>query len=209
MSQVYLDSWRAESRGVMVQPMARARQGRKLKLSRGAVLLGKLACSQKEIAEIVGRSGATVSHWRNGERVPVIEDRLKLQATYGIPSGAWDEEPNNKPVGHGSNTAELPTEERAQTAKEMAQSLARQAQRNIELMERDEELPFRERNRLITACTSAIKLLAQCELDEAKIVRSPQWAALKKLIIDALEPFDDATAAVVVAFEEAAKRGEL
>lgn len=169
----------------------------------GAVLLGRVGKTQEEIATDCGVSRALVGHWRNGLRVPSEAHQARLEVRHSIPRSSWQEAPpaavaarlgaqalresNGRSSGSGG-----PSE----GTRELALRLAGKATSLLDRIEQDEEASYRERAAVMTAVLQTLRLLAMCESDEEKLLRSPHWQRLEEKICEALQPFPEAADAV-------------
>jgi len=157
-----------------------------------------LLCVQGTLSAIARelgiRSVNSVSEWRQGHKLPSVEVRYRMQEAFGIPAAAWTLAPGS--------TVEL-------TAPEAPKPAARATTLDdclglwdaLDRARHQPGLAATERVRLADAAAKVLALRARleaaAELSEDRYVFShPAWRRLKKLVLDALEPFPAAGLAV-------------
>lgn len=172
--------------------------------SEGQRLLLAINASHNEVAASVGTSKQLVSYWRRGEKVPGKKFRAKLEDLYGIPPSAWERVPYA-----GGTPPAAPPPARASVADDLDEiDHLRDLLRDLRRLRRDTGLTATARARVASEESKTIgrleALRARRELLEDRVVREhPAWHRLRDAILRALEPFPEASQAVIAAIDEA------
>ena len=184
--------------------------------SKGALALAHSGASTDQIARTVGATDASVNYWISGEKVPGGPFRKKLKKEYGIEIGWWD-----APQGDGGDVlAKMrprivgpvlmpdgedirPPVEVVTTAKDvrdLAGQYLDQVRMFMSTVQTDKLLTMTEKARTLRECSAALDKAgrltgASAEIPVSKILKSPAWAKLGKIIADAIAADEDPKAA--------------
>lgn len=96
---------------------------------------------------------------------------------------------------------EVAEETRADSLLEKTQRLEEDARRLLAKAEADGD--FRAAIAAVKTALDVVTLLHRVASERQSLVASPEWIAFKSRLLDALEPFADARAAVIAAFDSA------
>lgn len=180
----------------------------------GQRLLREVAASNAAVAAAVGVSKAAVCHWRTGFKAPSGELRRKLEASFGVPVGSWDERAGGAlPRPKASRAPTKPSTKAASTTsptvlrggristeEEAAERLA-----ELQRLRSRPNLSIREVVQCIAAETAVLKVIREIQSDEemteSRIVASEPHQRLVRSVLAALEPYPEALRAVVHAME--------
>lgn len=173
----------------------------------------KLAAVELSISEIIERlkaegvsvTGPAVSRWQHGKRVPRGEDRRALSRAFGIPTGAWDEEPEAPGAPAAAASSPRPIASADPTAADLARDLLTRIQLYREQAETT-QLGVQARKMLAEMEGSAIERYARLSgnrSSERDMVASPQFKRLLEEMFRALAPYPDAMRALRAAMTAA------
>jgi len=173
-------------------------------MSRGAELLSAAASTAK-ISAATGVALTTVQRWRSGALVPPPDRRQELEAKFQIPPAAWDDLLyDTAPAPPGAlATAPVPDDDVPIVTLDEAHAQLRRVRRWRSWAEA--EGSGADKRAAFEAERKAIELVARLDgayaagADESKLVATPRWQAIRAALLDALQPYPDATAAVVEA----------
>jgi transcriptional regulator with XRE-family HTH domain len=167
--------------------------------SEGQRMLLAVTGSLTAIAKDLGcRSPSAIHHYREGKRTPTPEMRARMYTAYGIPVEAW----SVRPGGLSEPEAALEVAQSAAPAgapSTLEDCLALLAVIRGERQQRG--LLASERVKLATAETQILSLRSRleqaAEFAEARyVLEHPAWIRLRRVIVQALEPYPDAAKAV-------------
>lgn len=169
----------------------------------GARQLAATGASTAEIGTACGCSRESARRWRTGAKVPGRAKRVVLFNVYGIDPEAWDRrgpaaaDADPAPVASTALTAddgvELPPLQAARA------HLARATVWRIEAAESGSDAAFA---RAFEGERKAIETLARIERDRGitieKILDHDEWKRMAAAILDGLQPYPGALAALIV-----------
>jgi hypothetical protein len=164
--------------------------------SEGQRQLLALDMSASEIGAVIGVSGETARRWRRGEKVP-HERRGAIQVKLGIPAVCWERAPRTptpaEALASSLDPAAIPAEAKGLDALITQLEGARQ----------EPNLSAVTLAKLGGVEVRAREAAAKCRSwDEAAIIASPAWHALKLRILDSLRPWPDAIRAMAAALQK-------
>jgi transcriptional regulator with XRE-family HTH domain len=157
-----------------------------------------LLCVQGSLSAIARELGIksvnSVSEWRRGAKTPSIEARYRMQEAFGIPAAAWQ-------VAPGSTVALTTPDQPKPTVRGTTLDDCLKLWDQLESARAQSGLAASERVRLSDAASKVLALRARlegaAELSEDRYVfEHPAWRRLKRLLLDALEPYPAAGLAV-------------
>lgn len=175
--------------------------------SEGAILLGKLGLSQKQVSDAVEVSRPCVSYWLSGKNKPNPAQREALFESFGVPEESWDVYPSIVPSVDSTqpNLVAVETTKTSETETTLRASLARL------LAMRDDpsfsQLPPQEQRRHEEQVKSTALALARVtgegrDNNVLKIKRSSAWRAIEAAFEKALAPYPEALHALTLALQE-------
>ena len=189
-------------------------------LAEGGLSLAAIVASLQAVGVTATRT--TAHRWRTGEKLPGPDARAALaKAPTWVSATAWDRAPASTTAGkatarRGRPAAPAPApaprssqlEDDARGEDDVRQTVAdqvREALERISIMraQADELGTPTARNHAMRLELSALgqlaKLTGESAISESSVLKHPKWRHLKGLILDALETYPEALAAVVVA----------
>jgi transcriptional regulator with XRE-family HTH domain len=143
------------------------------------------------------RSLYSIAEWRHGRRIPGIEARARIENVFGIPQNAWLVRPG---VSLAVAAPSRPSDGPPPTT--LDDCLALLAAIRVDRDKRELMSPDRIRLAEAEAKVLALRMRLEAagELAEDRYVRDhPAWQRLERCILSALEPYPDASRAVVTA----------
>ena len=196
--------------------------------NQGAQLLSERTdISLSDISAVTGATRTSASRWRNSERIPDAEVRVKLRGAYSIPVEAWD-----RPVvakAGGPKVPSLPVQDapgatarppsvppsapepqidysQPGAARQAAMAQLQRLQAMMAQAEANPRTSTAERMKLNSMLQRAIREFGHFNgelspADESKLCETPKWAQIKKVIVSSLLPFPEALKAVAQALE--------
>lgn len=183
--------------------------------SKGALALAHSGASTDQIARTVGATDASVNYWISGEKTPGGPFRKKLKREYGIALPWWDEPIDAadplagvrslapKDRFHILTGAAIPADgekvEPPTTAKDvrdLAGQYLDQVRMFMSTVQTDKLLTMTEKARTLRECSAALDKAgrltgASAEIPVSKILKSPAWAKLGKIIADTIASHED------------------
>lgn len=172
--------------------------------SKGAVLLTRVGSTQDAIAQKLDVSPSIVAHWQVGSRRPGMPNRKLLFETYGIPLESWDEAPSASPLARAVETPEAITAGTAQTVAVRATALEAAADSLMTFVTVEGNATPHERAKVINSLAHTLNNLRRLKgeaMPEGKVLRHPQWVALKEAVLRALARHPAARLDVISALE--------
>lgn len=168
----------------------------------GGYELARTGKQQTQIAIEVGVSKVTVHQWISGAKRPGPPMRAKIRTLYGIGEERWDERyvPRASSAPPRSERREAEPDEATGGAFQMARSLQRQAQAQLDELE-DEGLDWtpaekaQVMQRLASTVNVLAKLTGQYEMGR-RMLMLPLWKQLEHEMFEALRSYPEASRAV-------------
>ena len=177
--------------------------------SKGALALAHSGASTEQIARACEVGGNLVNYWISGARVPSAPNRRVLRKEYEINPKWWDE-----PSGDGADVlakirpsvfaagdpdvldAPPPVATTAKDVRDLAGQYLDQARSFMRAVENDKLSTPTERAKLLrdvaVSLDKAGRLTgASADMPVSKILKSPAWSKLGKIIADAIAGYPD------------------
>lgn len=185
----------------------------------GQRLICEVEGTERALATKIGCGKSMVGHWRRGERMPSDEQKHRLELLFGIPRRAWDVAPGTD-LTHITEWRDPtkpkepkePSKQNGQNKQPVTDTLGitkAQVQAIVESLDNPgltDASKAKLRDTLAKVLALQSRLERDQELREDRYVREhPRWVALKQRIVRALEPYPQATKAVLEAILEELK----
>jgi len=166
--------------------------------SHGAYLLARLGLTQGEISTRTGLHQVQISNYVTGHLRPKKANREILCRAYKIPVSSWDEPVPASALPVPEASSALPVNG---SASSYAETLQTQVRRICQFVQDDPNATPAERMDLLEQATRITVQIGKItgesqDIGHSRLIRLPAYRRMKEKMLQALEPWPDAVAAI-------------
>ncbi len=186
-------------------PSAKVSRSTGASITEGQRLLVGRPESGVAIGRTIGASKASVSAWRLGDKVPDVEARRALEASYAIPAASWSETPDHGRPSPAAPPRDVdgPGDAEPSGVEELLTTI-RELRRDVRLLPGERVRACAEERALLSQISRNAKQASDSQaITLERILEHPEMKRFDSILHAALAPYPDAVRAVIKALESA------